>query len=33
MAYKMVLTATGLTAVSLCGRAPARRERERKGSK
>ena len=33
MAYKIVLRAMGLTAVSLCRRAPARRERERKGSK
>ena len=33
MAYKIVPIAIGLTAVILCGRAPARRERERKGSK
>ena len=33
MAYKMVPMATSLTAVLLCGRAPARRGRERKGSK
>ena len=33
MAYKIVPTATDFTAVSLCGRAPAKRGRERKGSK
>ena len=33
MAYKIVFTAIGLTAVLLYGRAPAKRGRERKGSK
>ena len=33
MAHKMVLMAVGLTAVSLCERTPARRRREKKGSK
>ena len=33
MACKMVPIATGLTAVLLCGRAPTRRGRERKGNK
>jgi hypothetical protein len=33
MAYKMVSMAMGLTAVLLCGRAPAKRGREKKGSK
>ena len=33
MAYKMVPMATDSTAVLLCGRAPAKRGRERKGSK
>ena len=33
MAYKIVPTATDFTAVLLCGRAPARKGRERKGSK
>ena len=32
-ARKMVFIATGLTAVSLCGRAPAKRGRKRKGNK
>ena len=33
MAYKIVFTAISLTAVLLYRRAPAKRERERKGSK
>ena len=33
MAYKMVFTAIGFSAVLLCGRAPAKKKRERKGSK
>ena len=33
MAYKMGFIAIDFTAVLLCGRAPARKGRERKGSK
>ena len=33
MAYKIVPTAIGLTAVLLYGRAPTRRGREKKGNK
>ena len=33
MAYKMVFITIGFTAVLLCGRAPARRGREKKRSK
>ena len=33
MAYKIVLIAIGFTAVLLYERAPAKKERERKGSK
>ena len=33
MAYKMVPMAIDFTAVLLCGRAPAKKKRERKGSK
>ena len=33
MAYKIVPMAIGLTTVLLCGKAPARKGKERKGSK